>query len=245
MCYDMSYFSTIKLISDYLNLDEVPELDFAPTWHQVAQTFCKWPVAVNENGINIKLFEWGLIADYMNTPEKIKQYRTSMANARSEKLLDDPRSVWHRLRNQRCLVFTTGFFEHRDIGLKKKQPYFIKIKNEPVFCLAGLYNYSPIPDKETGEMTGTFSIITRTANELMKKIHNAGEHSERMPLILSKELAQKWLEKSLTDEEIRSICSYCFAESEMEAWPVDTIRKRKEDTEIVIKEIRNEVIPFL
>lgn len=54
MCYDMSYFSTIKLISDYLKLDEVPELDFTPTWHQVAQTFCKWPVAVNENGIKNK-----------------------------------------------------------------------------------------------------------------------------------------------------------------------------------------------
>ena len=123
-----------------------------------------------------------------------------------------PFYLCHHLKWHRSCIFV-------DLVLGKK------IKNEPVFCLAGLYNYSPIPDKETGEMTGTFSIITRTANELMKKIHNAGEHSERMPLILSKELAHKWLKKSLTDEEIRSICSYCFAESEMEAWPVDTIVK--------------------
>ncbi|MEI8059165.1 MAG: DUF159 family protein, partial [Ferruginibacter sp.] len=64
MCYDMSYFSTIKLISDFLQLSDTPEFDFNPTYHQVAQSFCKWPIAVNENGIQIKLFEWGLIADY-------------------------------------------------------------------------------------------------------------------------------------------------------------------------------------
>lgn len=241
----MSYFSSIKLITDYLKLNDVPELDFTPTYHQVAQTFCKWPVVINEDGIKLKLFEWGLIADYMNSPEKIKQYRSSMANARSEKLLDDKHSVWHRLRQQRCLVFTTGFFEHRDIGQKKKQPYFIKVKNETVFCLAGLYNYSPVPEKETGEMTGTFSIVTRPANNLMKKIHNSGEHSERMPLILSKELANKWLSKNLTDDEIRQICEYTFPETAMEAWPVDTIRKRKEDDETVIKELKNNNIPFL
>jgi putative SOS response-associated peptidase YedK len=59
-----------------------------------------------------------------------------MANARSEKLLDDKRSVWHRLRKQRCIVFSTGFFEHRDIGTKKKLPYFIKAAHEPLFCFA-------------------------------------------------------------------------------------------------------------
>jgi putative SOS response-associated peptidase YedK len=241
----MSYFSTIKLISDYLKLDTAPEFDFTPTYHQVAQTYCKWPVALNEGAIKIKLFEWGLIADYMNTPEKIKQYRSSMANARSEKMLDDNRSVWHRLRHKRCLVFCTGFFEHRDIGLKKKQPYFISLKGEPVFCMAGLYNYSPIPDLETGEMTGTFSIITRPANELMKKIHNSGEHSDRMPLVLSKEFATKWLSKELADEEIREICAFCLAPAAMQAWPVDTIRKRKEDTVAILDEIKNEHIPSL
>jgi len=125
----MSYFSTIKLVSDFLKLDNIPELDFSPTYHQVAQSFCKWPVALNDNGFKIKLFEWGLIANYMNTPEKIKQYRSSMANARSEKILADKSSAWYKIRQQRCLVFSTGFFEHQEIGGKKKQPYFIKLKD--------------------------------------------------------------------------------------------------------------------
>ena len=119
----MSFFSNIKLISDYLQISSSDTIAFEPTYHQVAQAFVKWPVVVNEDEIKIKLFEWGVIADYMNTPEKVKEYRTSMANARSEKILDDKRSVWYRLRKNRCLVFTTGFFEHRDIGKKKKLPY--------------------------------------------------------------------------------------------------------------------------
>ena len=170
MCYDMSFFSNIKLIADFLKIDYDNSLQFEPTYHRVAQAFNKWPVVINDDGLKIKLFEWGVIADYMNTPEKIKEYRTSMANARSEKIIDDKRSVWHKIRNQRCLVFTTGFFEHHEAGLKKKVPYFIKVKGVPVFCFAGLYNYSPIPDAETGEAIGTFSIITRPANTLMAKI---------------------------------------------------------------------------
>jgi putative SOS response-associated peptidase YedK len=201
---------------------------------------------INEDGqYKIKLFEWGVIADYMNTPEKIKEYRTSMANARREKIIEDKRSVWHRLRHQRCLVFTTGFFEHRDIGGKKKLPYFIKVKDEQIFCFAGLYNYSPLPDPETGEAIGTFTVITRPANDLMGKIHNAGPNSHRMPLMLTQELAQEWLKEDLSDQAISNIIHFEFPAAEMQAWPVNTIRTRKPDDESVIAKIPEELFPAL
>lgn len=232
----MSFFSNIKLVSDFLPVKS-DDLHFEPTWHKVAQSFCTWPVVVNEDGFKLRLFEWGVIADYMNTPEKIKEYRTSMANARSEKILDDKRSVWHRLRQQRCLVLSTGFFEHQDTGAKKKLPYFIHVKGQPIFCFAGLYNYSPLPDPETGELIGTFSIITRAANPLMATIHNGGTNSGRMPLLLPKEKAIQWLDKSLTDDSLRTILDYEFPEAEMEAWPVNTIRTRKVDDSRVIERV--------
>lgn len=241
----MSFFSNIKLIADYLSISNTPQIKFEPTYHRVAQSFTPWPVVVNEDGYKIRLFEWGVIADYMNTPDKIKEYRNSMANARSEKIIEDKRSVWQRLRNNRCLVFTTGFFEHRDAGLKKKVPYYIRKKNEPIFCFAGLYNYSPLPDPETGEMTGTFTIITRPANSLMAKIHNGGPNNQRMPLVLTKELAHQWLETDLTDKELADILAYEIPSGQLEAWPVNTIRTRKEDTEEVIKEMKWENLPAL
>lgn len=231
----MSFFSNISLIADYLSIKEPLSVHFDPTYHRVAQAFGEWPVVINEDGYKVKLFEWGVIADYMNTPEKIKEYRTSMANAKSEKILDDKRSVWHRLRRQRCLVFSTGFFEHYDAGLKKKVPFFIHVKNEPVFCFAGLYNYAPIPDTDTGEIKGTFAVITRPANQLMTKIHNGGPNSHRMPLIITPKHAVQWLDDSLSDTELRNIIAFEFPSEELEAWSVNTIRRRKEDDESVIE----------
>jgi len=245
MCYDMSFFCNIKLISDYLDIHPGERIVFEPTWHRVAQAFGAWPVVINEDGYKIKLFEWGVIADYMNTPEKIKEYRSSMANARSEKIIGDKRSVWHRIRHQRCLVFTTGFFEHYDAGLKKKVPYFIRLKNEPVFCFAGLYNYSPLPDPETGEAVGTFAIVTRPGNRLVATIHNSGPNSNRMPLILDKELAKKWLDPDLTDNALDRILHFEISDSKMEAWPVNTIRTRKADDETVIEKKEYENLPEL
>ncbi|HEX6193511.1 MAG TPA: SOS response-associated peptidase [Chitinophagaceae bacterium] len=245
MCYDMSFFSNIKLISDYLSIDEPLTVEFEPTWHRVAQAFGPWPVILREDAeYKLKLFEWGVIADYMNTPEKIKEYRTSMANARSEKIVGDKRSVWHKIRRNRCLVFTTGFFEHHDAGLKKKIPFFIRVKDAPVFCFAGLYNYSPIPDPTTGELTGTFAVITRPANTLMSRIHNAGANGNRMPLILPREQAIQWLNEDLTDAAMETLLQYEFPATDLEAWPVNTIRTRKEDNELVIKEVKYDNFNF-
>lgn len=237
MCYDMSFFCNIRLVADFFPALQGQTLQFEPTYHRVAQAFGPWPVVINEDGLKIKLFEWGLIADYMNTPEKVKQYRMSMANARSEKILADKRSAWHRLRRQRCLVFTTGFFEHHDAGLKKKVPFFIRQKDQEIFCLAGLYNYSPIADPETGEVPGTFAVVTRAANALLARIHNSGPNTNRMPLILTPELAARWLDDTLSDTGIGEIIDFAFPDSGLEYWPVNSIRTRKSDDEKVISPV--------
>ncbi len=246
MCYDMSFFSSIKKIADIIPPDEEPDFDVVPTWHQVAQSWHPFPVALREsNKIKLKLFEWGLIADYMNTPQKVTQYRSSMANARSEKIIHDPKSIWHRIRHQRCIVFTTGFFEHRNIQAKKKVPYFVKVKEQEVFCLAGLYNYSPLPDPETGEMIGTFTVVTRKANSLMRLIHNDGASAERMPLILPNHWATTWLRADLTDQELQTMLDYELPSTSLETWPVHTIRTRKTDDSSVIEANRDAGIPPL
>jgi len=234
MCYDMSFFSNLQTIADYMQISGPLQESFTPTWHQVAQSYTGWPVVINEEGYRIRIFEWGLIAPYMNTPEKVKQYRSSMANARSEKILGDPQSVWHRLRHQRCLVFSTGFFEHYDAGLKKKIPFFIQPGREPLLCFAGLWNYAPVPDPSTGELPGTFTIITRPANSLLHQIHNSGSHPHRMPLMLNQERATTWLQPDLSDGQIQEILDYEYPAHMLKAWPVNTIRTRKEDGPDVI-----------
>jgi putative SOS response-associated peptidase YedK len=232
MCYDISFSSGIQLITDYLPeivIDNQLTFDFDSTIHVMAQAFRQYPIIINEDGkYKLKAFEWGVVADYMNTPEKIKQMRQWMCNAQSEKVVQDKKSFWRRIRSKRCLIPVTGIYEHREIkGWKNKVPYFVHERNRPLFCLPGLYYYSPIPDMETGEVKGTFTLITRAANSLMKKIHNGGTHAFRMPLFLTKELEMKWLQPDLTDEQIQSVLDYEIPAEDLEQWPVFSIRTTK------------------
>lgn len=233
MCYDISFAAGVGMVADYIpGLYIEPEMmqGYDHSHHVIAQAFRKYPVVIMHDGqYRLVPFEWGVIPDYMDTPEKIKKGRNSMCNARSEKILDDKRSFWYRIRNKRCLVPVTGFFEHREIrGWKNKVPYHIRLKNRAMFCIPGLYHYPNRADVETGEITGTYTLITRAANDLMAKIHNGGDNAFRMPLFLPKELELKWLSPDLTEEDFRQILDYEWPSSEMEFDPVYTIRTTKE-----------------
>lgn len=214
---------------DELNVD--PGLRFDPdiSIHVIAQSFQQVPVIYREDSKNyLKGFEWGVIADYMNTPELVKKNRAMMCNAQSEKLLDK-KSYWYRIRKKRCIMPVQGFFEHREVkSIKNKIPYFIQLKDRPVFALMGLYTYSPLPDPETGEMKGTFTIVTRKANSIMEQIHNGGANAGRMPLLLPKELELKWLQEDLPDKELEELIQFEMPSEEFIYRPVYTIRTTKE-----------------
>ncbi|HEY0679786.1 MAG TPA: SOS response-associated peptidase family protein [Chitinophagaceae bacterium] len=232
MCYDISFTTSLDEISNYLQgivADQQLQFDFDSGVHVLAHSFRKYPVIINEDGLyKLKTFEWGVIADYMNTPEKIKKQRATMCNARSEKILEDKRSYWHRIRRQRCLIPVTGIFEHREIkGWKNKVPYFIRLKDRELFCIPGLYHYSPVPDVETGEMRGTYTLITRGANSVMAQIHNCGDNAFRMPLFLTKELEMRWLDPNLTDQQMGEILNYEMPSEALDYHPVFTIRSPK------------------
>jgi putative SOS response-associated peptidase YedK len=234
MCYDISLTTTVEIVTQYLpGIQKTKqlelELDPEAHLHVLAQSFRKYPIIVEEEGAyKLELFEWGVIGDYMNTPDKVKQFRSSMCNARSEKIVDDRKSYWHRIRRQRCLIPVTGIFEHREIkGWKNKVPYFVRLKDRELFCIPGLYNYSPIPDVETGELKGTFTLITRAANTVMSQIHNCGENAFRMPLFLEKEAELLWLKPTLTDAEIAGILGFEMPSEALDYHPVYTIRTTK------------------
>jgi putative SOS response-associated peptidase YedK len=233
MCHDLSFTAnSIEFITDvlpniFLKVDN--SLHFTTSDHILSMTHPKALVVISENKKqHIKLFEWGLIADYMNTPEKVKQFRIQMANARSEKIFDK-QSAWYRLRKNRCLIAVTGFYEHRTIkGWKNKVPYYIQLANHNHFFLLGFYNYPPIPNLETGELIGTFTIITREANNLMKSIHNDGPNKHRMPLMLHPHDALNWIDDTLTDNQMKDILNYSLPSNHLIAQPVFTIRSTAE-----------------
>ena len=233
MCYDISFSTTIEMVTDYipdLVVDPQIGIDYDMNVHVMAQAYRKYPVIIFEEAhYKLKPFEWGVIPDYLNTPEKIKKGRSSHCNARSEKIIGDTKSIWHRMRRKRCLIPVTGIFEHREVkSWKNKVPYYVRLKNRPLFCIPGLYHYPRVADVETGEIIPTFTLITRAANSVMMQIHNGGDNAFRMPLFLTKELETKWLLPDLADAEMQEILDFEMPSGEMEYDPVFTIRTTKE-----------------
>ena len=183
-------------------------------------------VRMDEGQVVADTFEWGVIPTWLTDPKELADQRRNMCNARSEKILGDKRSVWYRLRNNRCLVPVTGTFEHRKIpGWKKKAPYLVKPKGPALFYLPGLYQVSEHVDEDGVIHTvGSFTLITRPANEVMRGIHNDGPNKWRMPLFLPTDLQRRWIAPDLTSEEMAATLAFELSSDQLEYYTVYTIR---------------------
>lgn len=90
----------------------------------------------------------------------------------------------------RCLVPASYYFEWETVGTKK-QKYAIGT-NEPIF-MAGLYKYDSLLQLPL------FVILTRPAAEGIAFIH------ERMPVIINKELHERWLINDIDTKEAENL----------------------------------------
>jgi len=142
----------------------------------------------------------------------VPKYAT--ANARAETLATS-KSYQHAWKNnQRCLVIASGFYEWQVLEEKKhKQPYHIRLKEQPVFAMAGIWESSKTQNQEIIE---SFSIVTTEANLLMAKIHNT---KKRMPVILQKNQYTNWLG---TDNLTALSCIQSLAQEKMVADKIST-----------------------
>jgi putative SOS response-associated peptidase YedK len=255
MCYDLSFKTSLQSIHDIfpgLIQDDQFQIHPDKSAHIVAHSFEEHPIVMRnrEDGLpHLKLMEWGCIPFYTKDEAAFMKQRIMMLNARSERILGDTSSYWFKIRNRRCLIPVTGIFEHRKVtGITKKVPYFIYQKTtntdssnpnsqtlstphiQPApFFLPGLYSVAELPNLQTGELEKrwTFTLITRAANSLMQQIHNDGENKWRMPLFLPDDLRNQWLEPELSTESLQSILNYELPATELDCWPVYTIRSSK------------------
>jgi len=157
--------------------------------------------------------KWGLIPSWAKDPA----IGNSLINARAESVADKP-AFRTAFRRRRCLVVADGFYEWQRTGAKK-QPYFIRLRDDRPFGFAGLWESWEGPagkkvsgtfltDDVEGKRAGavkkvpdtflrleTCTIITTGPNELMEKIHN------RMPVILAPEAYDRWLDPAIEKSE--------------------------------------------
>ena len=168
-----------------------------------------WPI-IKPNGddFEFELAHWELIAPWVKTEKEVVESREKFntLNATSERLLESKLYKNPTLQH-RCLVLSSGFYEWRHFKPEHSKkdiayPYFVSLKDNPYFFIAGIYQ--PWIDQETGEEVDTFSIITTKANGIMEQIHNK---KKRMPTILDEAQASEWLKPDLSVNRIKELSS--------------------------------------
>jgi putative SOS response-associated peptidase YedK len=122
------------------------------------------------------------------------------------------------LKKQRCLIPADGFFEWRKEG-NRKLPMHFSLSSGETFAFAGLYNLWTSP---AGETIYTCTIITTTANNLVKPFH------DRMPVILTKSREDVWLDPSIEDNETVLPLLKAYDADAMETWEVTAKMNRPE-----------------
>ncbi len=237
MCRDISFHSEIQIVTqDFKGIQLAPNLTHYPNnmVHVTCEILPTHPIVVNRKALVLANMSWGVSPTYIDDPKQREIQRRNMVNARSERIIDDKKSYWYRLRKNRCLIPATGIYEHQKVkGFKNKIPYHISIANRRQFYVPALYQVSQEVDQTTGEIFNfaSFSMITRGANEKMAWIHNDGENKHRMPLFLTPEMEHAWVLDDLSDGDMTDIFNYSIPSSDIAHHSVFSIRGGKEQPE--------------
>lgn len=166
------------------------------------------PVLTGQEPDKLQFFSWGLQPYWAKEAKAIKR----SINARAETLTEKP-MFRNLLKSKRCLVPADGFFEWQKTA-HGKVPFRIMLKSEELFTFAGLWD--EWTDRSTGEVLHTFTIITTEANDLVKPIH------DRMPVILSPEAEELWLDENEPQESLLSLLGP-FQSEMVQAFPVSPL----------------------
>ncbi|MFL5758555.1 MAG: SOS response-associated peptidase [Thermomicrobiales bacterium] len=170
-----------------------------------------------------ELMQWGLIPRWRKPGEKDN---FAPINARAETILEKP-MFRNLVARRRCLVPANGFYEWQRRE-DRKQPYFISVTDDPTFAFAGLYDMHK--EDDGGDLIGSYTILTTSANKLMESIH------DRMPVILRKEDEEEWLSPEVTDPVAIQHLLQPYPAKEMEAYPISTaVNNVRNDGEELIK----------
>jgi putative SOS response-associated peptidase YedK len=156
----------------------------------------------------LAMLPWGLLPAWANDPNTQRPI-----NARSETVHRLP-TFRDAFRQKRCLMPASGYYEWKRDG-KHKQPFYIRRKDGGPMAFAGLWDFWT---DGVARITSC-CLITTDANALLAPVHN------RMPVILSDEQFEGWLNPDTDEATLRSWLVPCRPD-EMETYPVtDTVNK--------------------
>lgn len=126
------------------------------------------------------LVRWGLIPAWVKDTREFPL----LINARSEGAAQKA-SFKTAMRHRRALVPASGFYEWRQAGGRKGQPYWIRPRRGGIVAFAGLIETYAEPG---GSEMDTGAILTTSANAALSHIH------DRMPVVIGEQDFARWLD---------------------------------------------------
>lgn len=153
------------------------------------------------------MLKWGLVPFWSKDPK----IGYKLNNARSETAAEKP-SFRAAFKSRRCIIPASGFYEWKRDG-NVKVPHFIQLRSGEPMGFAGLWE-TWRPRGHDDELQ-TCTILTTGPNEVMAQIH------DRMPVILSPEDYEDWLDADAEKDFLRALM-VPYNAKEMRAHPVST-----------------------
>lgn len=181
------------------------------------------PIVISESPNQAVMMRWGLIPFWAKDPK----IGNRLINARAENLRKRP-AFRTSFKNRRCIVPVTGFYEWKQKG-DGKAPYYVHMKDDSPFGLAGLYDRWRNPQ---GEEVLSFTIVTTAPNKLLAPIHN------RMPVVLRREHEDLWLRRGPLDDRNAALVFRPYPVRPMEAYEVSKeVNNPRNDSEGIIRPV--------
>lgn len=162
----------VELFNLFNRMDYLPRYNIKPTEPIIA-------IWEQQGRRTAQLVRWGFVPGWTRDPRTFPL----LINARAETMAEKP-AFRDSLRNQRCIIPASGYYEWRKGPDGGKQPYYIAMADGGPMAFAGLYATWSGPE---GEEVDTAAIVTVDASAEISRVY------DRMPAILRGDAIDAWL----------------------------------------------------
>jgi putative SOS response-associated peptidase YedK len=239
LCYHKSLKAKLPEVSAYYNnakySDALAE-QYKIHFHENGYDFLPSPILTAEKTNELILSNWGFIPSKMKDKEKALKLRASLLNAKIETIQT---TIFKDAfdKGQRCLVPASGFYEFHHYDKKTKVPYYIHLKDQPIFSFAGVYD--SWTDPETNITMNTYTLLTTSSipGSFISKIHNS---VDRRVVIIPKQFEVDFLNANLSYEDVQALCNSFNGDDIFDAYTVDPSVKNskvKTDYEDILRPV--------
>ena len=207
MCGRFALATEKHILELLFELDQLPDFELKPRYNIApSQQVPIVRLSPADHRREMTELKWGLVPFW----SKDESIGSRLINARAETASQKP-AFRDAYQKRRLLVPASGFYERKkeDSG---KQPYYITGKESGLIALAGLWeSWGKEPN-----MIETFTILTTEPNNLIAELHN------RMPVIISPQDFQVWLDLETGGEELKDLLKP-YPDELLKAYPVSRL----------------------